>query len=63
MNQHLGMQAQELFGIDNDADGDGIANELTVGDLTAISFFQFLKTLQVVTADSPQVAHERSSGK
>lgn len=40
MNQHMGMQSQELFGIDTDADGDGVMNELTVGDLTAISLFQ-----------------------
>ena len=40
MNQHMGMQSQELFGIDTDPDGDGIRNELTVGDVTAISIFQ-----------------------
>jgi len=40
MNQHMGMQSQELFGIDTDPDGDGVSNELTVGDLTAISLFQ-----------------------
>src|SRR5262245_1206788 len=40
MNQHMGIQSQELFGIDTDPDGDGVANELTVGDLTAISLFQ-----------------------
>lgn len=40
MNQHLGMQSQELFGIDTDPDGDGVRNELTVGDITAIALFQ-----------------------
>jgi hypothetical protein len=40
MNQHMGLQSQELFGIDTDPDGDGVTNELTVGDLTAISLFQ-----------------------
>jgi hypothetical protein len=40
MNQHMGMQSQELFGVNTDPDGDGIRNELTVGDLTAISLFQ-----------------------
>ena len=40
MNQHMGMQSQELFGIDTDADGDGVMNELTVGDMTAISLFE-----------------------
>src|SRR5262245_31101873 len=28
MNQHMGMQSQELFGIDTDPDGDGVKNEL-----------------------------------
>jgi len=40
MNQHMGIQSQELFGIDTDPDGDGVSNELTVGDITAISLFQ-----------------------
>lgn len=40
MNQHLGLQSQELFGIDTDPDGDGVKNELTVGDITAIALFQ-----------------------
>jgi Di-haem oxidoreductase, putative peroxidase len=40
MNQHMGIQSQELFGIDTDPDGDGVSNELTVGDITAISIFQ-----------------------
>src|SRR5215467_7991566 len=40
MNQHMGMQSQELFGIDTAPDGDGVMNELTVGDLTAIALFQ-----------------------
>jgi hypothetical protein len=40
MNQHLGIQSQELFGVDTDPDGDGVTNELTVGDMTAISLFQ-----------------------
>jgi hypothetical protein len=40
MNQHMGLQSQELFGIDTDPDGDGVTNELTVGDLTALSLYQ-----------------------
>ncbi|HLH29902.1 MAG TPA: di-heme oxidoredictase family protein, partial [Terriglobia bacterium] len=40
MNQHIGLQSQELFGIDTDPDGDGVKNELTVGDITAIALFQ-----------------------
>src|SRR5258708_16046246 len=39
-NHHHGMQAEERFGLNTDPDGDGVANELTVADLTAVSLFQ-----------------------
>jgi len=39
-SQHHGMQAVERFGLDTDPDGDGITNELTIGDITAASVFQ-----------------------
>src|SRR6516162_3319089 len=39
-NHHHGMQAEERFGLHADPDGDGISNELTVADLTAVSLFQ-----------------------
>lgn len=40
MNHHHGMQSSERFGLGVDADGDGIADELTVGDITAITIYQ-----------------------
>jgi mono/diheme cytochrome c family protein len=40
MNQHMGIQSQELFGINTDPDQDGVSDELTIGDMTAISLFQ-----------------------
>jgi len=40
MNHHHGMQSEERFGQNTDPDGDGVVNELTVADLTAISLFQ-----------------------
>ncbi|GAC1440051.1 MAG: hypothetical protein NVSMB58_37090 [Terriglobales bacterium] len=40
MNHHHGMQSEERFGLDADPDGDGVTNELTVADITAISIFQ-----------------------
>src|SRR5262249_22971765 len=40
MNQHHGMQSVERFGVDTDPDGDGVTNELTVGDMTAVTLFQ-----------------------
>jgi hypothetical protein len=39
-NHHHGMQAEERFGLATDPDGDGVTNELTVADITAISVFQ-----------------------
>jgi Di-haem oxidoreductase, putative peroxidase len=39
-NHHHGMQAEERFGIGIDADGDGIADELTRADITAATVFQ-----------------------
>jgi len=42
---HLGMQAAEAFGGEfADADNDGVANEITTGDLSALSIF--LTTLE-----------------
>jgi hypothetical protein len=40
MNHHHGMQPVERFGRDTDPDQDGVANELTVGDITAVAIFQ-----------------------
>jgi hypothetical protein len=39
-NHHHGIQSEERFGRDVDADGDGFSNELTIGDVTAASLFQ-----------------------
>ncbi len=40
MNHHHGMQAVERFGAGTDPDQDGVLNELTVGDITAVTLFQ-----------------------
>jgi hypothetical protein len=40
MNQHHGMQARERFGAGVDADKDGVVDELTEGDITAVSIYQ-----------------------
>lgn len=40
MNQHHGMQAQERFGFATDPDQDGVTDELTIGDITAVTVFQ-----------------------
>jgi cytochrome c peroxidase len=38
-NNELGMQAVEFTGDNLDGDGDGVVNELTVGDITALSIY------------------------
>ena len=40
MNHHHGIQTEERFGLNADPDGDGVTNELTTADMTAISLFQ-----------------------
>lgn len=39
-NHHHGMQSVERFGYGMDADGDGVVNELTRADITAVTVFQ-----------------------
>lgn len=39
-NHHHGIQSTERFGVDTDPDGDGVVNELTRADVTAVSVFQ-----------------------
>jgi cytochrome c peroxidase len=58
-NQHIGIQTVERFGHNTDPDGDGIRNEMTVGDVTAVA--AFMATLPVpgrVIPNSPE--RERS---
>ncbi|MCB0139808.1 MAG: hypothetical protein KDE50_07880 [Caldilineaceae bacterium] len=39
-NHHHGIQTEERFGKDVDADGDGFVNELTRADVTAVTVYQ-----------------------
>jgi cytochrome c peroxidase len=39
-NHHFGIQSTERFGKDTDPDGDGVTNEMTRADVTAVSVFQ-----------------------
>ncbi|HEV3063439.1 MAG TPA: hypothetical protein VGY48_34670, partial [Vicinamibacterales bacterium] len=39
-NHHHGIQSTERFGKDTDPDGDGVTNEMTRADVTAVSMFQ-----------------------
>jgi mono/diheme cytochrome c family protein len=38
-HNELGMQAVEIVGDDVDGDGDGVANEFTIGDMTALAVY------------------------
>lgn len=40
LNQHHGIQPTERFGVDTDPDGDGVMNEMTRADVTALSVYQ-----------------------
>jgi len=42
MNHHHGMQSRERFGPGADPDQDGVADELTEGDMTAVTVYQAL---------------------
>ena len=44
-NHHHGIQTTERFGLDTDPDGDGVKNEMSDEDVTAVTIFQ--ATLQV----------------
>jgi len=39
-NQHHGIQTTERFGVDTDPDGDGIKNEMSRDEVTAVTLFQ-----------------------
>lgn len=40
LNQHHGIQSAERFGVGTDPDGDGVVNEVTRADVTALTIFQ-----------------------
>lgn len=40
MNHHHGIQPSERFGVGADPDGDGFTDEMTRGDVTAVTLFQ-----------------------
>jgi hypothetical protein len=40
LNRHHGIQSVERFGLNADPDGDGVKNELTRGDVTALTLYQ-----------------------
>ena len=63
-NHHHGMQSSERFGHNVDADGDGVVNELTVADITAVTLFQAtLPVPQQVLPKNPKVRRAIEQGQ
>lgn len=63
-NHHHGIQSEERFGIGTDLDHDGIKNELTRADVTAVSIFQ--ATMAVpgrVIPNDPDIENAVSMGE
>ncbi len=61
LNHHHGMLSTERFGEDNDPDADGRVNELTVGDITALTLFQATLPAPVQVAPETQVEREAAA--
>jgi cytochrome c551/c552 len=51
LNQHHGIQTTERFGVNTDPDGDGVTNEMTRADVTALT--AFIATLPVPRRAAP----------
>ncbi len=63
-NRHLGIQTTERFGVNTDPDGDGVVNEMTRGDVTAVTMF--IATLPVpgrVIPNDPEVERAILAGE
>lgn len=68
LNTHHGIQAEERFGErwtgDPDFDRDGVASELTEGDLTALTLFQAtLPPPRQVPPDDPELSEAAAAGE
>lgn len=63
-NHHHGMQSAERFGDGIDADGDGVVNELTIADVTAVALYQAtLSVPQQVLPQDPKVRRAVRDGE
>ena len=62
-NHHHGIQSVERFGAGNDADNDGVSDELTVGDITAVTIFQAaLPAPRTASPSGPAIAQAVKKG-
>ena len=63
-NHHHGMQSAERFGAGVDADGDGVVNELSTADITAVALYQAtLPVPQQVLPKNPKVRQAIAEGE
>lgn len=63
-NHHHGIQSEERFGAGVDGDGDGVVNELTRADVTAVTLFQATLPVPIqVIPNDVDVANAISSGR
>lgn len=58
MNHHHGMESSERFGSGVDFDSDGVVDELTVGDMTAVTLYQAMLPVpgRVMPSDPAELA-------
>ena len=62
--QHFGMQPEERVGVGVDEDGDGVVNELTRADITAVTIYQAaLPVPGRVIPDDPEVEKAIRTGE
>lgn len=63
LNLHHGIQAAETYGLGKDPDNDGVADELTVGDITALTLFQAaLPAPQIVYPEAEEASKAATEG-
>jgi len=63
-NHHHGIQSTERFGINTDPDGDGVVNEMTRADVTAVSIFQAAMAVPGrVIPDDPEIEEAVLAGE
>ena len=62
VNHHHGMQSSERFGGGVDADDDGFVDELTVGDITALTMWQAILAVPGRVLPTRRHARARRSG-
>jgi hypothetical protein len=61
-NQHHGIQSTERLGIDTDPDGDGVKNEMTRADVTAVARFQETLTTGIFGASPNELCGRNLEG-